>query len=278
MAGTCVVRTLRESDIPAAMQLKNAAGWNQTEQDWRNLLRLAPDGCFGVECDGRLVSTTTAVCYGSELAWIGMVLTDPAYRSRGFARQLMEHALEFLERRQVQWIKLDATDLGRPLYGKLGFREEQPIERWVRKAGPIAQGNAVRLAVPHEWRSFDREAFGADRWELLGLLAAIESAALPGAGYAMGRSGCKAAYFGPCVSRSFVAARCLLGWFLSTHSGENTYCDLLPSNEDAVQLAREVGFQRDRELVRMARCGMAGAAPLVCHENYIFAIAGFEFG
>jgi len=278
MPGTCVVRTLRESDIPAAMQLKNAAGWNQTEQDWRNLLRLAPDGCFGVDWDGSLVSTTTAVCYGSELAWIGMVLTDPAYRSRGFARRLMEHALEFLERRQVQWIKLDATDSGRPLYGKLGFRDEQPIERWVRKAGPIAHGTAVRPAVPHEWRGFDRQAFGADRWELLRLLAPIESAALPGAGYAMGRSGCKAAYFGPCVSRSFVEARGLLSWFLSMHSAENIYCDLLPSNDDAVQLAREFGFQCDRELVRMARCGMAGAAPLVCHENYIFAIAGFEFG
>ena len=32
------IRLLFESDIPAAMQLKEAAGWNQTEDDWRRLL------------------------------------------------------------------------------------------------------------------------------------------------------------------------------------------------------------------------------------------------
>jgi hypothetical protein len=37
------------------MQLKEAAGWNQTEDDWRCLLWLEPNGCFGAIKDGRLV-------------------------------------------------------------------------------------------------------------------------------------------------------------------------------------------------------------------------------
>ena len=48
------IRLLGESDIPAAMQLKEAAGWNQTEEDWRRLLMLEPDGCFGAIKDGQL--------------------------------------------------------------------------------------------------------------------------------------------------------------------------------------------------------------------------------
>jgi hypothetical protein len=63
------VRTLSPADIPAAMRIKEAAGWNQTGTDWRNLLRLAPDTCFGIECEGRLAATTTAVCYERKLAW-----------------------------------------------------------------------------------------------------------------------------------------------------------------------------------------------------------------
>jgi hypothetical protein len=38
------IRLLFESDIPAAMRLKEAAGWNQTEDDWRRLLLLEPNG------------------------------------------------------------------------------------------------------------------------------------------------------------------------------------------------------------------------------------------
>ena len=80
------MRLLTLADVAAGMRLKEAAGWNQTEADWRNVLTLAPESCFGIECDGELRATTTAICYGRELAWIGMVLTDPAYRGRGFAR------------------------------------------------------------------------------------------------------------------------------------------------------------------------------------------------
>ena len=71
------IRLLFESDIPAAMTLKEAAGWNQTEEDWRRLLSLEPSGCFAAIKDERLIGTTTTTTYANELAWIGMVLVDP---------------------------------------------------------------------------------------------------------------------------------------------------------------------------------------------------------
>jgi GNAT superfamily N-acetyltransferase len=92
------VRALAVSDIPAVMALKDAAGWNQTAADWKSLLELAPECCFGIECDGKLAATTTAICYGGELAWIGMVVTDPVHRRRGLARCLLEHTLQYLSR------------------------------------------------------------------------------------------------------------------------------------------------------------------------------------
>ena len=156
-------RLLTPNDLPQAMLLKEAAGWNQTRQDWGNVLALAPDGCFGMECDGVLASTTTAVCYGCELAWIGMVLTHPEYRGRGLARGLMEHTLENLEARQVAWIKLDATDMGRPLYLRLGFEDECVIERWGRTPDPVAALPELPTCPPERWQNIDHQAFGADR-------------------------------------------------------------------------------------------------------------------
>jgi GNAT superfamily N-acetyltransferase len=265
------VRVITPADIPSLVRLNQAAGWNQTAMDWQNLMRLAPHGCFGIAVDGVVVATTTAVCYGRDLAWIGMVLTDSAYRGRGFATRLMEHTLEYL--RGVDWIKLDATDMGRPLYLKLGFEDECPIERCVGRLPRATAGPQADPTPAAAWL-LDKEAFGADRTALLEVLSAIESASTAEA-YAMGRPGTKATYFGPCVARSYQAARDLLRWFLARHPRETIFWDLLPANEAAVSLAREFGFRRVRQLVRMAR---RGRSEFVHNDAQVFAIAGFEFG
>jgi GNAT superfamily N-acetyltransferase len=262
------VRLLTPDDLPAAMRLKEAAGWNQTEADWRNVLELEPEGCFGIEAGGAIAATTTAIRYGRELAWIGMVLTDPAYRGRGFARRLMEHALAWLDGARV--VKLDATAMGRPLYEKLGFVDECPIERWGRN--PAWTRDAPGLPGGFD-AALDREAFGADRSAVLARVA-LESAAVED-GFAMGRPGSRARYFGPCVARSETAARRLLECFLSRHSGAMVYWDLLPGNAGAVRLAEAHGFQRLRSLARMARPAGAGLAR---KDEFVYAIAGFEYG
>lgn len=112
IALTGSIVTLDRSRLAGAIALSNAAGWNHTEQDWLRLTTLEPEGCFGLECDRTIAATTTVACYEGALAWIGMVVTDPAYRGRGFARRLMERALEYTESRGIAWIKLDATDIG----------------------------------------------------------------------------------------------------------------------------------------------------------------------
>lgn len=271
------VRLLSAADIPAGMRLKEAAGWNQTAADWQRVLALHPDGCFGIECDGQVRATATAVCFGEELAWVGMVLTDAQYRGRGFARRLMEHALAHLRGKRVQWIKLDATDMGRPLYERLGFQDTGAIERWIRTAVPLLPRNA---AVGHfEFDpTLDQQAFGADRSRLLQVLACIESASIAGMGFAMGRPGARAAFFGPCVSRSAGAARELLAWFIEKHAEESIYWDILPANRDAVALAREFGFEPVRRLARMALAGVENPPALGSDDALMYAAAGFEFG
>ena len=95
-ADEIAVRLLEEADIPAALRLKELARWNQTEKDWRCLLRLEPNGCFCATSAGRIIATTTTISYGRQLAWIGMVLVDPEYRRCGIATRLMHVALDYL--------------------------------------------------------------------------------------------------------------------------------------------------------------------------------------
>ncbi len=259
------IRLLTARDIPDAMRLKEAAGWNQTEQDWRNVLELEPEGCFAIEMDGAVQATATAVCYGTRLAWIGMVLTHPDYRGRGLARALMEHAIAWLRARGVEWIKLDATDMGRPLYERLGFVAECAVERWAATAPAVTEPRPSGSGRTPP--ALDVRAVGADRSKWLDHLARQGSSA--------GRPGTKAAYFGPCVCTEAAEARERLCAFLAAHPGERIFWDVLPHNTAASELAREFGFAPLRQLVRMA---LPGPGTFAHDDHLVYAIAGFEFG
>lgn len=260
-----------------AQRLSVDAGWNQTAADWQRVCELEPEGCFGIRCDGRLVATASSLCYGPELAWIGMVLTDRAHRGRGLARTLMNRCLEFLEKR-VRLIRLDATDMGKPLYASLGFRDKYVVERWIRPPGPLA-GPAVNLDSFHLRAELDRAAFGADRSQLLDALSRIESVSSSSPGYAMGRPGTLAAYFGPCVSTRPQTARSFLLWYLARHSHEAVCWDLIPDNVEAVKLALKFGFEKRRTLTRMERPGGERiSGEYLERPEDVYALAGFEFG
>ncbi len=268
------------ADIPQAMCLKEAAGWNQTEADWARLLQLQPGGCFALEHDGELAATAAAILYGTNLAWIGMVLTAPVHRGRGFARTLMGQAMGFAAASGAAEVGLDATDMGIGLYRRFGFEDVCLVERWGRAAGmdfDARYGGAADAWAPDP--ELDARAFGAGRMRLLASLAAAgEAAAIARSGYAMGRRGSRAACFGPCVAESAELADRLLAWFLARHPGEAVYWDLLPENREAVRLALRNGFRPLRRLTRMRHVLRPDAPKIQPDRSLVFATAGFELG
>jgi len=270
-----MIRKLTPSDIPSAVQLSTEAGWNQTTEDWCTLLELSSEGCLAIEVDGELAATTTLVCYGQRLAWIGMVLTRIRHRGHGFARRLMTQALSLADRMRIETVKLDATAQGRPLYERLGFRCEQPVERWWRPGdiGGAGASAVVPQTFSHRWQDADLRAFSVDRGELLSKLAQRNPPLLLANSYLFTRPGRVASYLGPCECETPESARTLIKRALHTHSAGGWYWDLLPENADAVALARALNFTPKRYLTRMARGKEQRTS-----EQTIYAIAGFELG
>ncbi len=301
-----------EADLPAAMALKAAAGWNQTENDWRLLLKLQPDGCFVLESEAGVVASATAFCYSRRLSWIGMVLTLPEFRGRGYGGGVFSAALEFC-RARTPCVKLDATDMGRPLYERAGFVAEYEVDRWLGPAAAPAASSDQRPSeprpksaaadererLPHpiaeaarsalveltdgrlaSLQPLDTGAFGVARGELLCALlgsARWSGCVLEGGrpvAYALARPGANAFYFGPCVAEDATHAGVLLDAFLATHAGQRVFVDVPAPNTGASAILERAGFSICRRLVRM----YYGSNDCPGNPAQVFALAGFEYG
>ena len=113
--------------------------------------------------------------WGADLASVGMMLVAARYGRCGLGRALMEHVIAEAGGATVT---LFATDMGRPLYEKLGF---QPLRRNVSfvgafrparsgaspLAGPAGCARAATEADLPAMLAVDRAAFGADRGRIL---------------------------------------------------------------------------------------------------------------
>jgi GNAT superfamily N-acetyltransferase len=267
------LRRLRIDDIPSALQLSTQAGWNQTADDWRMLIDLAPESCLASEMDGELAATTTLLCYGTRLAWLGMVLTKIKFRGQGLARRLLSEALKLADQMNIETVKLDATEQGRPLYEKLGFRFEQPVERWVRPGqGSTLAFDTQPNPFSREQLNTDEEAFGAERAHFLQKLARRNPSLVAGKSYLLTRSGSRTAYLGPCVSADAEVARSLIEGCVQNTTAAISW-DLLKQNRNAEVIAKDIGFTPQRCLTRMVR-----GRDLRGREESIYALGGFEFG
>jgi ribosomal protein S18 acetylase RimI-like enzyme len=272
---------MTRGDIPAGMQLKEIAHWNQTEADWELFLSANSEGCFVIEADRRVVGTVTTILYEGRFAWIGMILVDPEFRNRGIGRALLQQAIEHLDSRGIPCMRLDATSQGKPVYEKLGFVDEYEIERWRLKRQAAHPKSGTTAPGLGKVLKLDREVFGADRSALLQALS--ESApefvqVLVGqagvTGYTFGRHGSHSDHLGPWVANDESGAEQMLDAFLARSASESVVVDCLKSNPWARGALAARGFEFARPFTRMRRGGNvhSGRPEAVC------GILGPEFG
>ena len=258
---------MTDTDVPFADRVRDMAGWNQSLQDWRRVLRHDPHGCFVAEWNGRPAGTATTTIHSKDLAWIGMVLVDPDLRRRGIGTALLMRCIEHLRRSGVGCIKLDATPLGRQVYGPLGFVAEWSLSRWetaelapcparIDTASdpgprPLDSGDICCVA------DLDASAFGVARNRMLSMLAAQSQTRVrrDGAGriegYGMLRPGQRAHYLGPMVAEDESSGIALADDLLGGIPGQPLYWDIPDANQAAIRVACRYGMQRQRTLTRM---------------------------
>jgi ribosomal protein S18 acetylase RimI-like enzyme len=131
--------------------------------------------------DGRPVGSGVLTVHGS-VGWIGTIWVASSMRRRGIGLALTEATIDAAEEAGCRTLVLVATEVGRPMYERLGFE----IQTWYRtmeaqpgsarrEVGPPISG--IRAFRPDDlpaMMALDRAATGEDRAVNLGMLATSE--------------------------------------------------------------------------------------------------------
>jgi ribosomal protein S18 acetylase RimI-like enzyme len=286
------IEVLSPADVDAGLALSKAAGWNQTAADWALFIeRGRTIGCR--DAAGGLVATAAALPYGTQAAWISMVLVAEGWRHRGLASALLRDCIAHLQAAGTRPL-LDATPAGAAVYRGLGFAAGFELERWQssRPRGVAAAAGADgpsdasdAAAAPRaaaatdidRMASLDRSASGLDRRFLLESFLSRTGTqawlAADGRGFVIARAGRRATQLGPLVAAGAAQAIALLGAARAAAKAP-VFLDVPTSQGEIAAWLQAQGFSRQRPFVRMA----FGAAPVPGLAKSAFVVAGPEFG
>jgi len=265
--------------------LSESAYWNQNEADWRMMLELGRG--YGLSlADGTLAASAVTLPYGTDFAWVSMVLVLPEHRRKGYATQLLRRALQDLKAERRIAV-LDATPAGHDVYAQEGFCDTWGFRRYALHQAPNREDSVadvkVRPLAESDWRqvlALDEPAFGARREQLLRALAQrLSAGALVAkregevAGFLLGRDGREAAQLGPLVARDAIAAKALLDAALSLVAPP-VYLDLVDREAGLRAWLERCGFEFQRPFTRM----VYGAERTPGDASLVFCPAGPELG
>jgi GNAT superfamily N-acetyltransferase len=264
------IRRLGADDLKSCAALSVDRGWWPERDKW-SLLLDASEG-YGIDApDGEgLAGTVILTRWGAECAAIGMMLVASRYGGCGLGRALMEHALNAADGAAVS---LFATDSGRPLYDKLGFK---PVRRSVAFRGRFRvdphstkrnKESEVRAESPGNVRvateadlaailTLDRATYGADRERILTRLPAfadrmvVLEASAGIVGYAAAWRTEAFTMIGPLMAPDGAAARRLVTE-LAAHSIVAVRLDLDPDRAELPSWARAHGLLPTERTIMM---------------------------
>ena len=227
--------------------------------------QIQPDGWFVASQGKHLIGTVGATNYGA-FAHVGLMAVHPDVQRQGVGFALMQFILARLEQQQVPKVLLDASEIGRPLYDKLGFvayDETFVFQRnsnfAIRERAPHIQTLSVREL--DELVQWDTDVFGANRRRVFQVLLDVfpERALMQRdeEGRLMGYVFAQKNRIGPWVMLQSCNAEELLRAALVLPYEETISVTVPAVNREAIELLQRYGFERVRTNRHMGR-GVSG--------------------
>jgi GNAT superfamily N-acetyltransferase len=171
------IRDMAPADIDAAVTLYESGGWEERRSYLETVLAAPSCRPLVGTLDGAVVATGMGTINGP-VGWVGSIFVDSTLRRHGYGRAMTDAVCERLDAAGCTTQALIASEYGKPLYEKMGFRIGgwyQILEALPLDATPIPPaGTSLRPTLPADIDrvgGLDRRATGEDRRGLLGSLA-----------------------------------------------------------------------------------------------------------
>jgi GNAT superfamily N-acetyltransferase len=229
-----------------------------------------------------MVAAISAVRYGSDFAFIGLYIVEPALRGQGLGSQVWEAAMARLRGRTIG---LDGVVAMQPAYARSGFMLSHRNIRYAglpraRKALP-AGVEALTMADLAVVERYDEPCFGGPRSGFLAAWLAQPRAVAMGVrsggdlrGFGVMRPAGSGFKVGPLFADDPDIAGDLLGSIAARIGATaEVFLDVPSPNVEAVALAEGRGMVPSFETARM----YAGGDPALPIER-IFGVTTFELG
>jgi GNAT superfamily N-acetyltransferase len=133
---------------------------------------------FVADAAGAIVGSGVTTVNGP-VGWIGTIWVDPVWRGRGLGKALTLATIDAAEAAGCRTLLLVATDAGRPLYERLGFRIQ--LNYRILEAPGLAGDQGEARSRPYQpsdlpaMIALDASATGEDRAHLLRAFAAPDT-------------------------------------------------------------------------------------------------------
>lgn len=261
IANDLLYRLMHEEDLSCAQQLSAEVKWPHRLEDWQFVFELGLG--YVAELKGEIVGTALCWKFGESHSSLGMVIVSPEHQGLGIGKKLMNKLLEDLADRTIFLI---ATESGRPLYERLGFR---PTGAYIHQHQgavfdvpliPLDQGERIRPIGTSDTAALTRlwtRADGFDRNDAIkALLEVAEGIALDKDGELLGfafyRRFGRGYVIGPVVAAEERHAKALISHWIGSNIGIFIRIDVR-STSGLSQWLTDLGMPKVDTVISMVR-------------------------
>jgi N-acetylglutamate synthase-like GNAT family acetyltransferase len=279
------VERLRKGKIEDIVALSSHIGWDYNREEIETILHTGI--VYGVVNEREeLIASAAIILYGETLASIGMVIVHPDYKGRGIGKIITDSCVKSVSTQTP--IMLIATDEGKILYEKLGFRAVSYVSKYIcnsYNANYHCVGNEEYI-VNYKERDLediiqiDKDAFGTNREEFLKYriiqseqCIVTKDAQQNVLGYGISIQTPENKIIGPIVAKNDKMAMRMVHYLAKGHNGK-LRMDVPEGKKDFMKELEIIGFKK----VNTPPIMMKNSDKLLKRNNELYSIAAQIFG
>ncbi|SCM93470.1 Uncharacterized protein BWINRASL_01495 [Bacillus mycoides] len=279
------VERLSKETIDDIVALSSYIGWDYNKEEIETIFNSGI--VYGVWNERKeLIASAAIILYGETLASIGMVIVHPDYKGRGIGKAITDSCVKSVSTQTP--IMLIATDEGKPLYEKLGFRAVSYVSKYICNSYNVNYTSAGNEEYMMNYEECDLEgiikideyAFGTNRREFLKerimqseRCIVVKDKEQNVLGYGMSIQTPENKIIGPVVAKNDTMAIEIVHYLAREHNGK-LRMDVPEGKKDFMKELEIIGFQK----VNTPPIMIKNRDQLLKRNNKLYGIAAQIFG